>query len=121
MDIQGKVKTILPEQKFQGKKGEFVRYGFIIETSGAYPKNVKFDVLGVDRWAKLAPSIVVGNDVQVYFDVESRQWKESWFTSVSAYRVNVVGTQDTQTQVATQTPATKQEPQQTTSESELPF
>lgn len=115
MDIQGKVKMILPEQKFQSKKGEFVRYGFIIETNATYPKNVKFDVLGVDRWTKLAPSIVVGNDVQVYFDVESRQWKDNWFTSVSAYRVNVVGTQNIQT------PATKQEPQQTTSESELPF
>ena len=69
MDLTCKVVSILPEQSFTGRQGEFVRFGFVGETQGQYPKKVKFDVLGRDKWEKLSPFIVLGSDVQVFFDV----------------------------------------------------
>lgn len=90
MEITGKVRMILPEQRFAGRNGEIVRYGFVIDTLGQYSRAVCFNVLGVDRWAKLLPNIVVGSDVQVSFDVSSREWSGRWFTQCDAYRVSVV-------------------------------
>lgn len=90
MEITGKVRMILPEQRFVGRNGEVVRYGFVIDTLGQYSRAVCFNVLGVDRWAKLSPNIVVGSDVQVSFDVSSREWSGRWFTQCDAYRVGVV-------------------------------
>ena len=91
MDLTGKVISVLEEQKFNGRNGEIVKHGFVIETGGQYPKKVKFDVLGADRWERMQHSVSDGADVQVFFDVESRQWKESWFTSCNCYRVSAVG------------------------------
>lgn len=90
MDLTCKVVSILPEQSFTGRQGEFVRFGFVGETQGQYPKKVKFDVLGKDKWEKLSPFIVLGSDVQVFFDVTSREYNGKWFTQCDAYRVSVV-------------------------------
>jgi len=90
MDLTCKVVSILPEQSFTGRQGEFVRFGFVGETQGQYPKKVKFDVLGRDKWEKLSPFIVLGSDVQVFFDVSSREYNGKWFTQCDAYRVSVV-------------------------------
>lgn len=90
MDLTCKVVSILPEQSFTGKQGEFVRFGFVGETQGQYPKKVKFDVLGREKWEKLSPFIVLGSDVQVFFDVTSREYNGKWYTQCDAYRVSVV-------------------------------
>lgn len=90
MEITGKVRMILSEQRFAGRNGEIVRYGFVVDTLGQYSHAVCFNVLGVERWAKLSPNIVVGSDVQVSFDVSSREWSGRWFTQCDAYRVALV-------------------------------
>lgn len=93
MDITGKITEILPEQRFSSKRTgqEYVRYGFVLETGGAYPKKVKFDVLGEDQWGKMLPyiqsSMNGGTDCTVSFDVNSRLWKGKWYTTVSAWKV----------------------------------
>lgn len=88
MDLVCKIVELLPEQRFNGRNGEVVRYSFVGETQGQYPKKVKFDVLGAERWDRLRPYVTVGGVSQVFFDVESRRWKENWFTSLTCYRVN---------------------------------
>lgn len=90
MEITGRVRVILPEQRFAGRNGEVVRYGFVIDTAGQYSHAVCFNVLGVDRWAKISPNVVVGNDVSVGFDVSSREWSGRWFTQCDAFRVTCV-------------------------------
>lgn len=90
MDLTCKVVSILPEQSFTGRQGEFVLFGFVGETQGQYHKKVKFDVLGRDKWEKLSPFIVLGSDVQVFFDVSSREYNGKWFTQCDAYRVSVI-------------------------------
>lgn len=90
MEITGKVRMILPEQRFAGRNGEVVRYCFVIDTLGQYSHAVCFNVLGVDRWSKLSPNVIVGADIQVSFDVSSREWSGRWFTQCDAYRVSLV-------------------------------
>lgn len=91
MDITGSVIELLPERRFSGRNGEVVIYGFVIRTAGQYPKSVAFSVFGQERWSRLCSGIVPGADVQVFFEVSSRKYKESWFTQCDAYRVNVIG------------------------------
>lgn len=86
MDIQGKVLQVLPEQRFNGKNGELVRNSFVIEVAnGNYPKKLKFDVLKEELWQKMG--VRVGANVQVSFDIESREWNGKWFTSLNCWRV----------------------------------
>lgn len=91
MEITGKVIAIVPEQRFNGRNGEVVRYGFAIETSGQYPKKVAFNVLGEERWKQF--NIQLGMEVQVFFDISSREWQGKWFTQADAWRVSLIGSQ----------------------------
>lgn len=107
MEITGKIRCVLPEQRFTGRNGELVRYGFVIDTGGQYSRAICFNVLGADRWAKLSPNVAVGNEVQVGFDVSSREWSGRWFTQCDAFRVVLVAgssVQSQQQQVVSQPP-----------------
>lgn len=89
MEVQGKVVAVLPQQAFTSKNGnEMVRSSFVIETFGQYPRKIKFDVLGADRWQ--AMNVQVGASVSVSFDLSSREWNEKWFTQCDAWKVTSV-------------------------------
>lgn len=98
MEITGNIIKVLSEQVFKGRNGDVSRYGFVVETSGQYPKKVAFNVLGAEKWGKLSPAVVEGNNVQVSFDVSSREWNGKWYSSIDAYRVLVVGSPQQQQQ-----------------------
>lgn len=86
MEIEVIIKEILPVQTFTSKRDgqTFNRYSFIGRTMDNYPKNIKFDVLGDDKWGSMG--VTVGKKYSVAFDVESRQWNDKWFTGVSAWK-----------------------------------
>lgn len=81
-DITGKVIQILPEQRFNGKKGEIVKNAFVIEwQENGYAQKLCLEVVGLDKWDKMRSSVVVGYDVQVRFNVTSREYQGRWYTS----------------------------------------
>lgn len=89
MDIIVKIKEVLQEQTFAKNDGTtLLRAGFVGVTNGQYPKTVCFQVIGQERWEKLKPYVVVGSDVQVFFDVSSREYNSKWYSQLDAYRVN---------------------------------
>lgn len=121
MEIQGKVVCICEPQKFNGKNGEFTKFGFVIETEGQYPKKVHFQVFGDERWNNMA--IKVNERLIISFDISSREWQSKWFTSCDAWRV----LRDTQQQNTSAHPQAHQQTQMpqsasnNTNEDELPF
>lgn len=97
MEIQGKVIAILEPQRFVSQKNgnEYVTTVFVIETAGQYSKKVAMKVMGEDKFKQMG--IVLGGIYNVSFDVESREWKDKWFTECQAWRTQRVdGTQTTQ-------------------------
>lgn len=97
MEINVKVIKILAPQAFTSSKdgSSVVKTTFIGETSGQYPKKIAFSVLGEEKFKRMA--IVVGSNYAVSFDVESREWKDKWFTEASAWRAMCIdGAQQTQ-------------------------
>lgn len=88
MEIQGKVVKILEPQRFsKGDGSEVVRHGFVVETTGErFSKKVCFSVLGDDSFNNM--HIAAGGTYNVFFDVESREWKDKWFTECRAWKAN---------------------------------
>ena len=89
MELVGRIESILSERSI-GSNGTVVN-GFVIRTEGSHAHCVQFDVYGVERWSGMSEAVVVGNRVNVVFDVSSREWNGRWYTSCVAFRVVVLG------------------------------
>ena len=50
-----------------------------------------FDVFGADKIAQF--NIQVGEELNVYFDVDAREWNGRWFNSIRAWKVDRVSAQ----------------------------
>ena len=123
MDLVGKVIVILPEVTMKNGK---VKYGFVIETEGDYPQKIPFDVWGEERWQKL--DVKLGAKVSVSFEIRGSEWKERYFVSLAAWRVQVVdagnntnASSHAHHEAQEEPTAPKQEPKNEDTQSDLPF
>jgi hypothetical protein len=88
MDIKGKLVQLLPLQTGQGKNGQWRKQDIIIETQGQYPKKVCISIWG----DKINESqLQIGNELNISFDVESREYNGRWYTDVKAWKVDGAG------------------------------
>ena len=87
MQLTGKITKILPLQSGQGKKGEWKKQDFVIETNGEYPKKVCFTAWG-DKTNHI-PNI--GTGVTVSFDPESREYNGKYYTDLKAWKIESDG------------------------------
>ncbi len=88
MQLTAKLVQILPLQTGQGKNGEWKKQDIILETEGQYPRKVCVAIWG----DKINPSqLVVGNNLTIDFDVESREFNGRWYTDVKAWKVEMAG------------------------------
>jgi hypothetical protein len=86
MEITGKIIAVLPEQGGVSKIGnEWKKQEYILETYDQYPKKVCFQLFGNDKIEQAA--IQAGEDLTVYFDIDSREYNGRWFTSINAWKV----------------------------------
>ncbi|ULQ55758.1 DUF3127 domain-containing protein [Flavihumibacter rivuli] len=84
MELTGKLVQLLPVQTGQGKNGTWKKQEFIIEYGDSYPKKVCIEIWGdkIDM-NQFRP----GENIQVSFDVESREYNGRWYTGVKAWKV----------------------------------
>lgn len=88
MDINGKIVQLLPKQSGTSQKGTWEKQDYILETEGQYPKKVCFNLWG-DKIGQFG--IQEGDQVQVSFDLESREYNGRWYTDVRAWNVKKIG------------------------------
>ena len=125
VEITGKIVSVLPEQRFNGKNGEIVKNAFVIEwQDNGYKQLLCLEVMGEDKFEKMKNAVKVGYEVLCKFSVSSREWNGKYFTTATCwYCANVGGQQQTQSPVqAPQQPANV--PQQVPApqdDSDLPF
>jgi hypothetical protein len=86
MNIIGKLIQVLPLQTGTGKNGEWKKQDIIIETKGQYPKKVCIAIWG-DKMNTSA--LQTGNELDVSFDVESREFNGKWYTDVKAWKIDL--------------------------------
>ncbi len=85
MEITGKIFKVLPLQSGESAKGKWQKQELILETEGKFPKKVC-----ISFWGELVANnkFEEGRSISVEADVESREYKERWYTEVKAWRVN---------------------------------
>jgi hypothetical protein len=88
MQITGKITQVLPMQSGTTANGEWNKRQFIIETEGEYPKKVAILLFG-----KIATAIEpkVGQTAEVFYNPESREYNNNWYTDLKAWKVNLTG------------------------------
>lgn len=84
MELQGNVIQLLDEQSGEGRNGKWRKREYVIETGGQYPRKICFNLWGdkIDQFP-----MKVGDAVNVFFDLESRDFNGRWYTDVKAWKV----------------------------------
>jgi len=84
MDISGKIIAVLPLATGQGKNGTWRSQDYVLETADQYPKKVCFNLFNdkIDQFP-----IAIDDQVNVSFDVESREYNGRWYTTVRAWKI----------------------------------
>ncbi|MBN2805219.1 MAG: DUF3127 domain-containing protein [Prolixibacteraceae bacterium] len=89
MDVKGKVTHILPVQSGVSKAGkEWSKQEFVIESEEQFPKNICFTLFG-DKLS-LLNGIKPGMQVEVFFNVESREFSGKWYHNINAWKISPV-------------------------------
>lgn len=92
MELSGKVIAVLEPRGGVSKTGnEWKVQEYVIETHDQYPKKMCFDVFGVDKIDQF--NIQIGEEINVSFDIDAREWNGRWFNSVRAWKVERVAAQ----------------------------
>ncbi len=88
MELTAKLVQVLPLQTGQGKNGQWKKQDIIVETDGQFPKKVCVAIWG----DKIDISrIEMGTQLNISFDVESREFNGRWYTDVKAWKIVPVG------------------------------
>lgn len=86
MQLTATLVQVLPLQKGVGKNGEWKKQDIIVQTDGQYPKKVCVSVWG----DKINESMLqTGKQLNISFDVESREFNGRWYTDVKAWKVEL--------------------------------
>ena len=83
--IEGQITAILPETRGVGQRGEWVSQDFVLKTDDNYPKNICFSVFGASKIKEA--NIRIGDVVSIGVNLESREFKGRWYTSIKAWSV----------------------------------
>lgn len=89
MELQGIIIKIEPSFTGTGANGTWHKQQFVIQTLEQHPKKVAFELWNED--VRSFASRKVGNVIKVFFNVESREHEERWYTSCRAWKINVIG------------------------------
>jgi hypothetical protein len=89
MELTAKLIQLMPVQTGMGKNGgEWKKQNIILETDGMYPKKVCITLWG----DKINESVLqVGSQLNVSFDIESREYNGNWYTDLRAWKVEPAG------------------------------
>ena len=88
MELTATLIQLLPLQKGVGKNGEWKKQDIIVQTEGQYPKKVCISIWG----DKINENVLqIGKQLNISFDVESREYNGRWYTDVKAWKVEQAG------------------------------
>lgn len=89
MELQGKIIEALPMRTGTSARGEWKVQEFVLETiEDRFSHKMVFSVFGEERLQRF--NIQVGQQVNVAFDIDAREYQGRWFNSIRAYDVRPV-------------------------------
>jgi hypothetical protein len=87
LSVKGKVEQILkPESGVSRAGNEWKKQEFVLETDEQFPRKVCFTLFG-DK-VDLINDLEQGQEVEVSFNIESREYNGRWFTNANAWKID---------------------------------
>jgi hypothetical protein len=115
MELAGKIIAVLEARGGVSKAtgNSWKTQDYVIETHEQYPRRMCFNVFGEDKISQM--NIQVGDELNVFFDINAREYMGRWYNDIRAWKVERVtpGATD-QAPFQAQQPAPAAPAQQTT-------
>jgi hypothetical protein len=93
-EIKGKITQLLEIESGTSKAGnDWKKQEFVIETNDQYPKKICFTLFG-DK-IDLLNGFSQGEEVNVFFNIESREYNGRWFHNINAWKIEKTATEQT--------------------------
>lgn len=90
MELAGRVIAVLEARggisKTTGNPWKMQDY--VIETHEQYPRRMSFNVFGEDKINQF--NIQLGEEINVFFDINAREYQGRWYNDIRAWRVDRV-------------------------------
>jgi hypothetical protein len=89
MQITGKITKILEAQTGEKKdgSGSWIKQNFLVETQEKYNNLFCFEVFGDEKVQNFQKFNKVGQVVDVEFNISTNEYKGSYYTSLSAWKI----------------------------------
>jgi hypothetical protein len=98
--LQGTLIQILKPESGVSKSGkEWKKQDFVIQTNEQFQKNVCLTLFG-DK-VSLIEEIAEGSEIEVFFNVESREFNGKWYHNLNVWKVNILSKSMTDEQLQT--------------------
>ncbi len=119
LELTATLRQILPVQSGQGRNGPWQKQDFIVETNDNYPKKICCSLWG-DK-ANMLQGLQPGQDLKVFFDVESREYNGRWYTDVKAWKIETGGSGTADSSSGDEIPLPGEDDLPIQDEDDLPF
>jgi hypothetical protein len=87
LQVKGNIQQILKPESGVSRAGkEWKKQEFVIETREQFPRKVCFTLFN-DK-ASLIDGLSTGEEVEVSFNVESREYNGKWFHNLNAWKID---------------------------------
>jgi len=87
MQVKGKIQQILKLESGVSRAGnEWKKQEFVIETIEQFPRKICFTLFN-DKLS-LIDGISNGDEVEVSFNIESREFNGKWFHNINAWKID---------------------------------
>lgn len=88
MNVKGKITKILDTKTGTSKAGkQWKKTSFVLETDEEYNNLYCFEIFGEEKVDKFLQWNGKGDSVTVDFNVSTSEWKGSYYTTLSAWKV----------------------------------
>lgn len=88
LKFQGEIIKISDIQEGVSQKGtNWKKLGFLVRTSGEYPKEAYFTVFGEEKVDSFLKYNKVGQMVEVSFNINCREYNDKYYTDLGAWKV----------------------------------
>ena len=120
LSVKGTIKQKLEVEQGTSKAGkEWKSQSFVVNTGSQYNPDICFKLFGEDK-IQLITNLNDGEEVEVAFNLSSREWNGKWFTSADAWKIDKVDGSSESTETVDDSEVPVFENNQT-EEDDLPF
>lgn len=88
LQVKGKITKILDVEKGESKAGkEWQKINFVVDTGAEFNPEVCFQIFGEEKVNNFTQYNKVGSDVEVSFNVSSREYNGKYYHNLDAWKV----------------------------------